>query len=91
MNETQSMVLNDDFNEWYESKIQKFVQLNPDIKKRPDKWNSFKFDLTQAKKDAIHITDNTVSFYECPSRLQTTADIHCIGRTTVHDLLKSED
>ena len=84
------MILNDEYNEWYRGKIQEFIKNTPDIAKHPELWENFKFDLRQAKIDSAHITEEVVVFYECPSRLQTTADILCIGRTTVHDLLKKE-
>ena len=85
-----SIVLNDEYNEWYKHKIQEFLTNTPDIKKHPEKWRNFKFDLNQAKIDTIQITDTEVVMSESPSHLQTTADIHCIGRTTVYDLSKKD-
>ena len=82
--------LNDLFNHWYNDQYQQFIALNPDIKQHPEKWSDFKFDLNQAKRDAVRISDSFLTIYECPSRLQTNADIHCIGRTTVYDLQKNE-
>ena len=82
------MVLNDEYNQWYECKIKKFMENTPNLKKHPEKWNNFKFDLNQLKRDTVQITDSCMAISECPSRLQTAADIHCLGRTTVYDLIK---
>ena len=90
MNNQEIMVLNDLFNVWYEQQLQFFVASHPEIKKQPELWKNLKFDLHQAKVDAVRKTEETVVKYECPSRLQTTADVLCMGRTTVHDLLKME-
>ena len=90
MKESQSFVINDDYNQWYREKITAFAQSQPNIKEHPELWEKFKFDLNQAKIDTVQITNETLAFYECASRLKTGADIHCIGRTTIHDLTKKE-
>ena len=82
------MVLNDEYNDWYRGKIQEFIKNTPDIKKHPEKWGNFKFDLHQAKIDTCHITDDEVTKTDCPSHLQTDADILCIGRQTVYENIK---
>ena len=90
MNEAQSVFLNDEYNEWYRAKIRLFKQQHPELKKHPELWENFKFDINQVKIDSVRITEEEVVISECPSRLQTTADILCIGRTTTYDLLKKE-
>ena len=90
MEESDIFCLNDKFNEWYRAQYEAFIAQNPTIKELPEKWNNFKFDLNQAKIDAVKIADDVLATCECPSRLQTNADIHCIGRTTVYDLQKKE-
>lgn len=90
MKEHYDFCLNDKFNAWYKAQYEAFIALNPDIKEHPEKWDNFKFDLNQAKSDAVCITDDILATCNCPSRLQTNADIHCIGRTTVYDLQKNK-
>ena len=79
------MFLNDEYNEWYRGKIQEFVKRTSDLKKHPEKWENFKFDINQAKIDTCLITDDEVVKTECPSHLQTDANILCIGRQTVYE------
>ena len=90
MEENNNFCLNDKFNEWYKAQYAAFIAFNPDIKEHPEKWENFKFDLNQAKVDSVLIADEVLATCNCPSRLQTNANIHCIGRTTVFDLQKKQ-
>ena len=90
MEENNNFCLNDKFNEWYKAQYAAFIAFNPDIKEHPEKWDNFKFDLNQVKVDSVLIADEVLATCNCPSRLQTNANIHCIGRTTVFDLQKKQ-
>ena len=67
MKEHHDFCLNDKFNAWYKAQYAAFIALNPDIKEHPEKWDSFKFDLNQAKADAVCITDDILATCNCPS------------------------
>ncbi len=79
-----SLVLNDIYNEWYETQLRNYIIEN-DVEKHPERLREFFFDLNQLKIDTIKITDSILAELNVQARLQTNADIHCIGRQTVYD------
>ena len=79
-----SLVLNDSYNEWYRTQLRNYIIAN-DVKKYSERIKGFKFDLNQQKIDTIKITDDELAKVNISARLQTGADIHCIGRQTFYD------
>lgn len=78
-----SLVLNQKFREWYLAELSAFIEEN-DVRQNPDLLKDFVFDLNEAKIDVCKITDDMAITIGCKSHLQTTADMLCIGRKTVH-------
>ncbi len=81
-----SIVLNEKYNHWYSNEFRTFIEQN-DVKHHPERIKDFIFDLYQQKIDTINITNDEIVKLNIPSHLQTTADVHCIGRQTVYDNL----
>ncbi len=84
MQTNYSLVLNGKFNEWYRNELRTFI-IDNDVKNYPERITGFKFDLNQQKIDTIKITDDELAKINISARLQTGADIHCIGRRTFYD------
>ena len=85
-----SIVLNEKFNTWYKNELRTFIIEN-DVKHHPERIKGFIFDLNEQKIDTIKITDDELARINISARTQTTADIHCIGTTTVKENRKKTD
>ena len=85
-----STVLNEKYNTWYRNELRTFIIEN-DVKHYPERICGFIFDLNEQKIDTIKITDDELAVINIPARTQTTADIHCIGTTTVKENRKKID
>ena len=80
----QTLNLNEKCNEWLEKEMVNYVDGNP------DNMDTILFDFNQFKKDTICMVDTLACQLQCKAHLQKTADVLCLGRITIHRIIKEK-